>query len=341
MNKASIYIIVGVLVIGGILLVNLSPKISEEEAMIGPKTINLNYVFDGEENYIEFEVYQGLNDYFAEISENEYYGYFSGLSWEKFIMKNINEETQKEFLQPLVKKIKNETLDINDQARIAVSLVQNIPYDKEAIKNDEIELRYPYEVLYDNLGICGDTSILLAFLLRELGFGVVIFEYDLELHRAVGIKCYEEYDYQDTGYCFIETTTQNIITDSEGFYGGENEEIELSSPSEIIYIFDGNYFDVEEDYYDSKRFNEVLEKLKKYEKESKVYEDKLAKYKKDLKLYEEEVYWFEYADYKKVYDKYEELYEEYNEFYEEWNETYEFYEELSKKYGFIIEEDLR
>ena len=44
----------------------------------------------------------------------------------------------------------------------------------------------------------------MAFTLRELGFGVAIFEFEKESHRAVGIKCNNGNYGSD--YCFIEST---------------------------------------------------------------------------------------------------------------------------------------
>ena len=49
--------------------------------------------------------------------------------------------------------------------------------------------KYPYEILYENKGVCSDKSRLLACLLKELGFGCVLFVYNSENHEAVGIKC--------------------------------------------------------------------------------------------------------------------------------------------------------
>jgi len=55
-------------------------------------------------------------------------------------------------------KIQNLTLVKEDQMRIAVSLVQNIPYAESEktfiIRNTLFNYsRYPYEVLYDGAGI--------------------------------------------------------------------------------------------------------------------------------------------------------------------------------------------
>ncbi len=76
----------------------------------------------------------------------------------------------------------------DDQAGIAISLVQKIPYDYEKMYRcgwtcqgrtfvSGIPPRYPYQVLYDGRGVCGEKSSLLALLLKEFGFGVVLLEF--------------------------------------------------------------------------------------------------------------------------------------------------------------------
>lgn len=106
---------------------------------------------------------------------------------------NLNKEngittTQKNSLNELVRQIKLLTANKDDQARIAISLVQNIPYDYSKLGTVSTNVRYPYEVLYENTGICEEKSLLLTYLLRELGYGIVLFEFKQENHMAVGIK---------------------------------------------------------------------------------------------------------------------------------------------------------
>ena len=128
----------------------------------------------------------------------------------------ITEVTQKAALAPFVAAIQAKTSKVDDQARIAVSLAQNIPYDWD--KSDEIEaggnphLRYPYEVLYDNKQICSENSYLVAFLLTELGFSAGVFVFPEESHDTAAIRCPAKYSYKGTGYCFIESTARRIIT---------------------------------------------------------------------------------------------------------------------------------
>lgn len=187
---------------------------------------------------IKFKVYRGVNDYLK--SRSRIMVHHEGLpkpTIKDFVMRDLNNLTQKSFLDPFIQAIRSITLDKGMQARIAISLVQNIPFDANSVANDNITDKYPYEVLYTNNGICSEKSELLAYILRELGYGVVMFDFDT--HIAVGIKCPMEYSYVNSGYAFIETTIPTTITDSSGTYTGSS----LSEPSGIIYISDGYSFD--------------------------------------------------------------------------------------------------
>ena len=78
----------------------------------------------------------------------------------------------------------------------------------------------------------------MAYLLRELGFGVVIFEFNAENHRAVGIKC-NNGNY-NTNYCFIEATDHYPIGSiPQNYVGGAD--IAGATP-EVIFISDGKTY---------------------------------------------------------------------------------------------------
>lgn len=208
---------------------------------IEPREIRLNYILNGEEKVVSFIVYKELTDYLA--NQSRVISYESGKKPERvdFKLKIMNNEQQRELLLPLVINIQNITNNKVDQARIAISIVQSIPYGS-ANKTSEFfsqiinYSRYPYEVLYHSQGNCGEKSELLAFLLRELGYGIVLFYNQQENHEFVGIKCPKEESYRRTGYCFVETTGPAIISDdSIEYFGG----ITLQSESDIIFISEG------------------------------------------------------------------------------------------------------
>ena len=226
---------------------------------IGPKNITLKYVLRGKTRFIQFTVYSGVNEYLSELPRSiTYYEGEPESTTKDFVMKYLNDEIQMEYLKPLTEKIKRITPNKDDQARIAISLVQHIPYDWEGYTTMNLEGRYPYDVIYDNRGVCGEKSQLLAFLLRELGFDVVLFNFETENHMAVGIKCPVKYSYKNTGYCFIETARPTIITDYQEEYIGVSK---LTSAPEIIHVSEGFSFNtVSEEYKDAQewiRINEI------------------------------------------------------------------------------------
>lgn len=145
-----------------------------------PKTINLKYILQGSRSQISYTVYGEMSDFLSKQPRYIMYPMFKKPPTDiDFIMKFLNEERQRYFINPLVKKIQNTALIKDNQARIAISIVQNIAYDSEGIKNRTIKGKYPYEVLYTGSGVCSEKAQLLAYLLRELGYETVIFKFDI------------------------------------------------------------------------------------------------------------------------------------------------------------------
>lgn len=97
-----------------------------------------------------------------------------------------------------------------ESAELAVSFVQSLEYliDKDVSGNEEYP-KYPLETLTDQGGDCEDTSILLAAMLKEMGYGVVLL--GCSDHMAVGIQGGETlpgafFEYDGRRYYYIETT---------------------------------------------------------------------------------------------------------------------------------------
>lgn len=228
--------------------------------MTSPKTVNYEYVLRGIHSQIPHTVYGGMNDHLR--SQPRYIVYNTNQESPKaidFIMKDLDNEEQKPLMNLLVKEIENITPNKDDQARIAVSMVQNIDYDSEGLRTGGVKGKYPYEVLYTGCGVCSEKSILLAYILRELGYGVVIFHFKTEKHDAVGIKCPPQYSYRNTGYCFVETTSPSIMTCSSGDYVvAGNSTTKLNSMPEKLRICDGDSFDsVYEEYNDALTWDSI------------------------------------------------------------------------------------
>ncbi|MDP3986787.1 MAG: hypothetical protein Q8P81_01020 [Nanoarchaeota archaeon] len=204
--------------------------------------IVLTYFLEGSDRTVNFPLYKGVEDYVLGLSRIISYEGSEVPSRADFKIKSINEGVQREMILPLVKEIQNlAPTDKVDQARIAISIVQNIPYGHSNRTlffggKETNYSRYPYEVLYDSKGICGEKSALMAFLLKELGYGTAIFYFEEENHEAIGIKCPVEKSLYGSGFCFVETGGPSIISDiSLEFSDG----IRLDSTPEVILISEG------------------------------------------------------------------------------------------------------
>jgi len=212
---------------------------------ISPRQVSLNYVLDGIDRSLSVEVYGGVDDYLSTLKQSIIYANGEISSRADFKLNHMNEKVERDFILPLILQIQNIAPGDKDrQARIAISIVQNIPFGASnktyvfAGQNVSYS-RYPYQVLYDNAGVCGEKTELLAFILRELGYGVSFFYYPAENHEALGIKCPLDKSFSFTGYCFIETTGPSVITDNELNYVDAGK---LTSVPQLFFISEGLTF---------------------------------------------------------------------------------------------------
>lgn len=187
----------------------------------------------------------------------------------QYYLEFLKNTLQRKYLNDLLEKIQTHAKNPDDLARIAISLVQRIPYDFEKANydlkyNPNSKIRYPYEVIFDNKGICCEKSLLLAFLLKELGFGAALFVYEMENHMALGIQSPKEFSYYESGYAFVETTAPSIVTNSQGKYLNSTKlgifRNKLKSYPTLIPLFEGNEFSgIYTEFFDAKEWNDLIQ----------------------------------------------------------------------------------
>lgn len=240
----------------------INGTICDSQLYKNSKIISLNYILRFEKRKINFIVYNDVYQYLSRIPPSINSTSNKEVTRSDFELRKIDDEIQRQAILPLVVKIENMYPSTKeDQARMAISLVQNIPYRNIEINisNNKSDVsKYPYQVLYDNAGSCEEKSQLLALILKELGYGTAIFYYPYENHEAVGIKCPIKYSLDNSGYCFVEATAPSIITDNKGYYLDGSY---LNSKPIIIPISDGislpsNLYE----YYDARHFIKIRDK---------------------------------------------------------------------------------
>ncbi len=116
----------------------------------------------------------------------------------------------------------------------AINFVQkNITYVYDENTKGVVEYpRYPIETLYEGQGDCEDTSILLAAIIKELDYGVILIAYDD--HMAVGIQGEDTvfgkyYEYEGERYFYVETTAM-------GWTIGDVPEGYANRPAQVLII---------------------------------------------------------------------------------------------------------
>jgi hypothetical protein len=226
----------------------IPPTTERSDFKKSPKTISYSYVVSGDRDSIRFTTYGGLSDYFSKESHS----YYSNADKE-VIFELLENDYQDEYLQSLLDTIRKKSSDTNEQAKITISLVQHIPYNWNKYYGTSSDWYYPYETLYNNKGVCADKSLLLAYLLNELGYDTVLFEFSN--HMAVGVKCSSTYDFYDTGYAFVETTRPIIVTYiPDTYYGG----FTITSDPHIIHLNGGKKsLDVSSEYNDAIKMKQL------------------------------------------------------------------------------------
>jgi hypothetical protein len=165
------------------------------------------------------------------------------VNYTTYNLRYMDETLQQDTISDLARAIRNKEPDKNMQARVAISLVQHIP------PAEGESYRYPYEVLYEEKGTPGEKAMLLASLLKQLDVGSAVFYFVPENHMTAGIKAASPYDYQKTGYAFIDTTEPTIITDDSRVFAFGT----LSSIPEVIPVGTGaSLTNIANDYKDAR-----------------------------------------------------------------------------------------
>jgi len=206
------------------------------------------YTLNGNQGFIPIKVYTGVNNYVTSLGP-----IYTGDDYNAV----ISNEIQREYIMPMVDEINRSAKNPDDNARIAINLVQHIRYDANDLNEVQVNAsksgqsyigRYPYTILFQEWGgICGEKSFLLALLLKELGYNVALIQFNFGSnqpgHMAVGIKAPAQYTFGNTGYALIESTAP-VVPSFDGYYlTGMDEPISSFTPTKVIQISDGKSFD--------------------------------------------------------------------------------------------------
>ena len=148
--------------------------------------------------------------------QKNHYGYFQSLprpqtnDYSVYVTNQLDDYYITSLVDRFKEAARQHNLSDFEMVDFAVSFVQNLDYVPDNVNTGYDEYpRYPLETLVDRGGDCEDTSILLASILCEMGYGVVLLA--LPDHMAVGVKGTENlpgayWDYEGSRYYYVETT---------------------------------------------------------------------------------------------------------------------------------------
>lgn len=132
---------------------------------------------------------------------------------------------------------------------LAVAFVQAMNYTADDVTTgfDQYTF-YPVETLIERGGDCEDSTILLAAILRQMGYGVVLLglpDTKPEAHMALGVKGDESipgtyYEHDSDRYYYVETTGEGWRIGQMPEFGGstEAEIIEIKPHPTLVYKFE-------------------------------------------------------------------------------------------------------
>lgn len=181
-----------------------------------PREATFKWTYKKRPYELKLTLYKSVYDFYR--SGPKEYSYTGDLpaNWEEdyysmFVQPNPVDKTIATLAENLKTLATRNRLSEDQTVEMVLAFVQAIPYDdQKAIKieqNDQLEKpNYPYEALYENKGVCSDKSFLLTAILREMGYGTVLFEYKDQKHIAVGIQCPIDKSNYHSGFCYAETT---------------------------------------------------------------------------------------------------------------------------------------
>lgn len=184
----------------------------------GERAATFNWKYKGKTYTLNQKLYDSYYKFYNSLSTQDV---FNGESLvdklekdnELFIKEFNGDKTISELAQSIQSIGEENKLNENQIVELVSAFVQTIPYDTDKFNKikagNKGKVYYPYEVLYNNKGVCSDKSYLAYSLLRDLGYGVSLFLFPdpADRHMAIGIKCPVEYSNYDSGYCFLETTS--------------------------------------------------------------------------------------------------------------------------------------
>lgn len=214
------------------------PSITPDESVGYEIPVSLTFTFEGEPVTLDLSVsgalYQGAVNAEKTVTR---FGNARENDWiEDYFPAFVEEVHQEEFFDALIAELRTirdaRGLDSDRYAELLTVFTQSLEYKTDPV---DLEPKFPVETVVDGNGDCDDKTLLLAGLLSREGYDVAILLFEPEKHVALGIRS-DEFDYENTGYAYTETTAEGFVgMVPDEFAGG----VELRSKPRVFRIGNG------------------------------------------------------------------------------------------------------
>ncbi len=204
-----------------------TPEISAGVEATEPIEVNYDWDYgDGTWTY-ELKIPRAAYDYYKNVDRSKIKNY------SYYVADTDDDEYLAGLAAKFIEAAEKEHYSDLDMVKGIILFVQNLNYldDKVGTGYDEYP-KFPLETLADEGGDCEDSAILLASLLRELGYGAVLVQFSD--HMGVGVKGEESipgsyFEVDGIRYYYVETT-------STGWEIGDIPELVRDQPARILLL---------------------------------------------------------------------------------------------------------
>ncbi|MGB2762116.1 MAG: zinc ribbon domain-containing protein [Minisyncoccales bacterium] len=379
--KATLWIIIALFIFWSIIS-DSGFGTREFPELAEPKTITFEWKYNGFKYVITETFYKTVYDYYN--SNPDKHCWQEVEDYEICLKRFLEEAKEDNTISKIASDIKTialkERFGGDELLELTVAFVQSIPYDEDRFeliahpnKLEDLYPNYPYEVLYNNKGVCAGKTFLAVSLIKELDYGVAMFYYEPVIEDEVGhivpaIECSKEYSSYDSGYCYTEIT-------EKGFKIGEipiDIDDGIAKTRTAINLFEEeNIFDSDnlglgnaeiyviaygDSYYGIINTMQTIERVEKLEKEMDTLYRVINSLDKEAQQLENSVDYYDqqseaaykrhmvledyssYNEYSRLYSQYESAHKRYESKLNEYNKKIDKYNDFVEEYNVLIED---
>lgn len=198
----------------------------------------------GDSWYLELQIPKALGEYYENRSG-------TSAEFDQYLADTYDRDTVGVIVEEFTSFKERYELTKPEVVNLAVGFVQGLRYTEDSVTSSYDQYsNYPVETLINQGGDCEDTAILMAVLLRELGYGSALLELPANSpdHMAIGVLGDSSingtyYEVDSDRYYYLETTGENWeVGEIPDEYSDANAAIsEVGPHASLIYNCETRY----------------------------------------------------------------------------------------------------